>query len=270
MADERLLELAQPWIENQLGVPLSQMSGDSTPVVPIGTDAHGPLRGLKIGEKTIVACRSEWVDRLQVIVDDLDPDLLFSMFGAYELARVTLRDDVGIWGPSWYLFGDEQTWRPLKDDRVVMLGPEELKDVDYRFFWHCDPKALAGFAIYDGDRLIALANVWDEGGDVWEIGMDVVQDVKLRGLGRAVVSAAARWILDNGKLVVASTAQFNVPSARTLRSVGLRHVMTSMHGSPGAMNLAPQPLGAPYPGAVTHNLYPRWAMNHEILPKQES
>ena len=147
MADERLLEMAQPWIENQLGVPLSQMSGDSTPVVPIGTEAHGPLRGLKIGERTIVACRSEWVDRLQVIVDDLDPDLLFSMFGAYELARVTLRDDVGIWGPSWYLFGDEQTWRPLKDDRVVMLGPEELKGVDYRFFWHCDPGALAGFAI---------------------------------------------------------------------------------------------------------------------------
>ncbi len=270
MADERLLEKAGPWIEEQLGVPLSEMGRDATPVVAIGTDAHGPLRGLKIGEKTIVACRGEWVDGLQEIVDDLDPDLLFSMFGAYELARVTLRDGVGIWGPSWYLFADEETWRPLEDDRVVMLEPPDLQGIDYRFNWHCNPDSLAGFAIYDGGRLIALATVWDEGGGVWEIGMDVVQDAKLRGLGRAVVSAAARWILDNGRLVVASTAQFNVPSARTLRSVGLRHVMTSMHGTEGAMNLAPQPLGAPYPGAVTHNLYPRWAMNHDILPKKES
>ncbi len=270
MADERLLELAQPWIEGQLGVPLSEMRSDATPVVRLGAEGHGPLRGLKIGDRTIVACRSEWVDRLQEIVDDLDPDLLFSMFGAYELARVTLRDGVGVWGPSWYLFADEQAWRPLKDDKVVMLEPPDLQDMDYRFNWHCRPDSLAGFAVYEGDRLVALATVWDEGGDVWEVGMDVVQDAKLRGLGRAVVSAGVRWILDNGRLAVASTAQFNVPSARTLRSVGLRHVMTSMHGTEGAMNLAPQPLGAPYPGAETHNLYPRWAMNHDILPQKGS
>ena len=268
MADERLLEVVEPWIEERLGVPVSEMRRDSTPVVPLGAGAHDPLRALKIGDRTIVACRDEWVDGLQEIVGDLDPDVLFSMFGAYELARVTLRDGVGVWGPSWYLFADEEAWRPLKDDRVVMLEPPQLQDVDYRFNWHCRPDSLAGFAVYDGDRLIALATVWDDGEPMWEIGMDVVQDAKLRGLGRAVVGTAARWILDNGRMAVASTAQFNVPSARTLRAVGLRHVMTSLHGTEGAMNLAPQPLGAPYPGAETHNLYPKWAMNHDILPQK--
>ena len=181
MADERLFEKAAPWLEERLGVPESEMRSGRTPVVALGGSAHGPLRGVKVGGRTIVACRPEWVGRLQEIVDDLDPDLLFSMFGAYELARVTLRDGVGIWGPSWYLFADEETWRPLEDDRVVMLEPSQLQDVDYRFFWHCRPDSLAGFAIYEGDRLAALAAVWDEGEPMWEIGMDVVQDAKLRG-----------------------------------------------------------------------------------------
>lgn len=269
MTNERLMEKVNPWIERQLGIPVSKIQAGGTRVIPLAGKAGDPLRALKIGEKTIVACRPKWVDKLQEIVDDLDPDVLFSMFGAYELARVTLHDNVGIWGPSWFLFGDEESWRPLKTDHVVMLGPEELTTINYDFFWHCRPDSLAGFAIYDGDRLTALATVSDEGEPMWEIGMDVVQDSKLRGLGRAVVSAAARWILDNGRTVVASTAQFNVPSARTLRSVGLQHVFASLHGTDGSMNLAPQPIGAPFPGAETYNLYPRWAMNHDILAKEK-
>ncbi len=269
MADELLLEKVAHWLESRAGAPMSEMRTGPTPVVPLRPNSNDSLRALKIGGKTIVACRPEWVDPLQPIVDDLDPDLLFSMFGAYELARVTLRDGVGIWGPVWFLFADERTWRPMKDDRVVILEPSQLADVDYRFFWHCRPDSLAGFAIYDGDRLAALATVWDDGDPMWEIGMDVVQDAKLRGLGRAVVSAAARWILDNDRVALATTAQFNVPSARTLRSVGLRRLLTAMIGTEGAMNLAPQPLGAPFPGAETRNLYPKWAMNHDILPNKQ-
>ena len=59
-----------------------------------------------------------------------------------------------------------------------------------------------------------------------------------------------------------------VPSARTLRSVGLRHVFTAMNGTEGIMQIGPQTLGLPYPSAEVHNLYPEWAMNKNILPKR--
>ena len=97
--------------------------------------------------------------------------------------------------------------------------------------------------------------------------MDVLADARGTGFGRAVVSAAGRWILDQGRLVMASTAPFNVPSARTLRSAGLQYGFTAMLGRPGVLKVPPQPLGLPYPGADVHNLYPDWAMNKDIRPR---
>ena len=269
MIDERLLERVRPWMATNLGIKAAQMRADRTPVVAAGSGSAAlPLRAAKMGDETVVVARPEWTEPLQKIVDNLDTDLLFSSFGAYELARVTLRDGVGVWGPVWYLFGDERTVKSVDDNRVVQLAPADLQSVDYDTFWHCRPDSLAGFAVFEGDSPIALATVWDMGEPMWEIGMDVERSAKLKGLGRAVVGAAARWILDNGRIVTASTAPFNVPSARTLRSIGLQYAFVSMHGTEGLMSLAPQTLGAPFPGARLHNLYPAWAINKDILPKQ--
>ena len=270
MINEALMGKVKPWVEKSLGVSLSDMDEETIPIVPINNEEVNPLRGLKIGNQAVIGCRSEWIEKLRPIVDGLNLDLLFSMFGAYELARVTMLDNVGIWGPSWYLFADEPELQTVDTDRVVKLEPSQLINIDYRFFWHCQPDSLAGFAIYDEKKLVALATVWDDGEPMWEIGMDVVQNSKLKGLGRSVVGAAAKWIVQNGRTALASTAQFNVPSARTLRSTGLTYGFASLHGTVGSMNLAPQALGAPFPGAETTNLYPRWAMNHEILPNKEN
>ena len=86
---------------------------------------------------------------------------------------------------------------------------------------------------------------------------------------RAVVAAAARWILDNGRIVLATVGQFNVPSARTLRSVGLQYTFMDIKGLPGPFKVPPQPLGRPYPEAQVYDYYPRWAINDDILPKPD-
>ena len=269
MTDTRLLNIVRPWIEERIGFPYSSMSAEGVPVLASDPDTLDlPLRAIKVSAKAALAARPEWVERLKTIVDDLPLDLLFSELGAYDLARVTLPDGVGIWGPVWYFFADEACWQPYDDDRPVHLSPSDLTNVDYNLFWHCSPNSLAGFGIIDGDQLIALATVWDSGDPMWEIGMDVVADAKLRGLGRTVVSAATKWILNNGKLALATTSPLNVPSARTLRSVGLRHVFTAMNGTEGIMHIGPQTLGLPYPSAEVHNLYPEWAMNKNIFPKR--
>ncbi len=271
MTDYRLLESVQPWIETHMGAALSGVEEGATSVLHMDPAiSFSPLIAVKAGEKAVLAVRSEWVERVRAIADDLHNDLLFSTFGAYELARVTLPDGVGVWGPSWYLFADEQTWRPANDDRLVKLEPSELADVDFGTFWHCHPDCFAGFGVYDGKKLVALATVSDRGGPMWEVGMDVLQGAKLTGIGRAIVSAAVGWIIENGKIALASTASFNVPSARTLRSVGLRYVFSAMNGSEGFMRVPPQILGLPYPGAVVQDLYPGWAMNKDIQPRTMS
>ena len=118
-------------------------------------------------------------------------------------------------------------------------------------------------------KQVALATVIDRGDPVWEIGMEVTPVRTGRGLGRAVVAAAARWILDNGRIVLATVGQFNVPSARTLRSVGLQYTFMDIKGLPGPFKVPPQPLGRPYPEAQVYDYYPRWAINDDILPKPD-
>ena len=133
-------------------------------------------------------------------------------------------------------------------------------------FWHCDWRtAAANFGMVEGDRLVALTTVRDIGAPVFEIGVDVAPDTGLRGLGGAVMKAAYRWILEQGGLVHARTSPWNVPSARLLRSVGLRNVLCELVGTRGGFKVPPQPLGKPRADTVVHDHYPVWAQNSEIV-----
>jgi GNAT superfamily N-acetyltransferase len=157
----------------------------------------------------------------------------------------------------------------VQHNRAVKVVPSELAGIDWEIFWHCPrDDSLAGFAVFEEDEVAALATVSDQGDPVWEIGMDVVLDAKGRGLGRAVVSASAAWILRQGKTPMASVGPFNIPSARTLRSVGLRYLISDIRGKEGPFRVPPQPLGRPHPGADLYDYYPGWAMNRDIQPRE--
>ena len=271
MSREPLMERVRPWLETHLEIPLSALGPHPIPVITVPKQGpEPPPLAVKVGDNgAIVTTRTEWEVGFQQVVGDLHPDLLFSAFGCFELSRVTLPDGDAVWGPNWYLFGDESTFRPAADSRPVLLSASDLTGVDYKLFWHCRPNAVAGLGIYQDDRLVALATVVDRGEPVWEIGMEVVPDSKGRGLGRAVVSAAAQWILDNGRVILATVGPFNIPSARTLRSLGLQYSLVTLEGSVKHFFVPPQPLGSPIPGAKVYDYYPRWAMNQDILPKPD-
>lgn len=268
--DEQLSKVIQPWIETQFSFPLSIMDINTVSILPTNTKTLvPPLRAIKIGNKAGMIAKPEWIQRLNVVVKNLHPDLLFSVFGTYELARITLPDGFGIWGPIYYMFADRKCLQPLEILDPVQLTPDNLESVDYNLFWHCSPNSLVGFGIFDRGRLVALASVCDAGDPFLEIGMDVHPSAKGHGLGQAVVTAAARWIVQNKKLVLATTSPFNVPSIRTLRSVGLRYQFSALTSTDQLMSLPPQPLGLPYPKASVYNFYPEWAMNKDIRSKPD-
>ena len=277
--DSILEGILKQWLSKSLRVPVSEMSDGITSLVTIKQDEMDepwlgyspcpPLRAVRIGSSTVISAREEWIDDLRKLAGLLHPDILFSTFGAYELARVTLPHGVAVWGPDYYLFGDERTVKRNEDSRVSYLEPSDLVDIDYSIFWHCRSNSLAGFAVFDNETLVALATVWPIGDPFFEIGMDVLPNARGNGLGGAVVGAAARWILSQGKIVAASAAPFNTPSLRTLRSVGLTYVFSKMKGLEGPMKLGPQQLGVPLPHTPVYNYYPDWAMNRAILPREK-
>ena len=272
MIGHPLFERLEPWIEGRLGAPLSLLGSSPVPVAA-RSDAPGrdPLLALKLGERAaVVVTDPDWPAMLRPVVDSMHPDMLFSAFGCYELTRALSEEGIAVWGPNWHLFGDEPTVLAATDpvtDMVEAIPPAELAEVDFDLFWHCRLKSAAAFGVHEDERLAALATVMDRGEPVLEIGMEVAPGAKGRGLGRAVVAAAARWIVQSGRVALATVAGFNVPSARTLRSVGLEYLFMDLEGKRGPVSVPPQTLGAPYPGARLYDYYPRWAMNQDILPK---
>lgn len=267
--NDPLIQKTLPWIEKTIGASFESFGYGEATVVPHPPDYEGvPLWGCKIGEQAVIACREDWVESLRPIVRGQSLDMLFSTLGTYDLSKITLPENVGVWGVSWFMFADESTLRPVERRDVTYLTSDEMRGLDKDVYWHSFPgNAVAGFAIKEADKIVALAGVRENGEGALDVGMDVLANARGAGLGRAVVSAAGRWILDQGKLVMASTAPFNVPSARTLRSAGLQHVFTAMLGRPGVLKVPPQPLGLPYAGADVYNLYPDWAMNKDIRPR---
>ncbi|MEE8363512.1 MAG: GNAT family N-acetyltransferase, partial [Dehalococcoidia bacterium] len=198
MTSDRLLDAVTPWLERRLGAPLSALGRDPTPVLPPREDGvqRASLRALRLGDRGVVVARPEWVEPLRVRVSDLALDQLFTVFGAYEMARVTLPDEIAVWEPNWNIFADAESLRPAEDPRPRRLGEDDFARVDFNVFWHCESAhPAAGFGVYEEDQLLALATATDEGDPVMEIGVDVAPGAQGRGLGRAVISAAGRWIV---------------------------------------------------------------------------
>ena len=92
MSNSCCFGLLQPWLDHQLGISINSADADpvsvySTP--PRQQDQYG-LWGVRVGEKGVITTRSEWLTPLKRSVADLSVDQLFSIFGAYELSRITL------------------------------------------------------------------------------------------------------------------------------------------------------------------------------------
>ncbi len=270
MVSRHTQEKISDWTEQFLGVPLSALSDHPIPVL---TPEHEPKRDyplvvIRWGARSALVAPQDLCDAIRPIMPNLHADMAFSPFGVYELARATLPLGITVWGPSFHLFGDRGTVSTAKDNRVVKIGAPELAEVDYSIFWHCTQNALAGFAVYEEDTLAALATVTGHhGGPFWEIGMETHPNAQTRGLGYAVVNAAANWIIENDRLVFSTVGIFNIPSARTLRSVGLKYAYMTVDGKPGPFMVPPQPLGSPRPGETLYNYYPDWATTKGILPR---
>ena len=265
MIEASLRSTVEAWLESHLNVELSRCSMDNIPVVAV-PDPEFELRAIRFGDGHLVVACDTWTPQLQQVCAALEPDLLFSVFGAYELGRIAVPRGFGIWGPSWWLFADESSWRPRVDHEVTSLSAEQCSQIDFEIFWHCYPgdECVAAFGIYRDDGLVALATVGDRGQPFMEIGVDVVRGEQTRGLGSSVISAAGNWILDQGSLPAASVGPFNVPSARALRSVGLAYVFSDLVSASGPFRVPPQPLGKPIPEAELIDHYPTWAMNPDI------
>ena len=271
--EPRLVALVRPWLEANSGFRLPDDTTSPCLLLQAASDEPGAslLYGVRLDGTVAMACQPRFLDPVRKVVESLHPDELFSVLGIYELSRVTLAEGVAVWGPIPNYLADANSWRPVLDERAVLMTPEQLDSVDWNVFWHCERNSpIAAFGIYEGGNLVAMATVADRGHRIMEIGVDVAPDRTDQGLGRTVISAAGNWILRNDGIIHATVAFWNVPSSRTMRSLGLQYSFSVLESRIGPFRVPPQPLGKPKPDVEIYDHYPRWAMNQEIRPKPDA
>ena len=258
------------WINSQFDENISGLGDDKYVVVRSDNKflKNKQIWVIKYIKSTIIFSQNKWVSDLEHFITNMDKEMLFSIYGAFELGRVLSKDKIRINGPSYYLFGDRDNCNLEVDPRAFVASREEMESLDKEIFWHCDiDNAVSGLAVKNNGQISALATIVDEGEGVYEIGMEVHRDSQGLGMGKAVVNAAVQWILNVGGIPLATVGPFNVPSARTLRSVGLKYYMMDMSGEFGEFIVPPQALGTPVKNMDIYNLYPDWAMNNLIKSK---
>jgi RimJ/RimL family protein N-acetyltransferase len=273
MAIDRLRQKLMPWLEERMGASPTELSAPNVPVVALEAriDSPPPVFGVALGSRGVITTRPDWEHAVHRALGGLTYDLLFSIYGAYEISRATLRHGFTGWGPYFCLAADKENFRTIQDERPVYMSGDEIRSsADPKIFWHCFvDEAIGGFGIFDDGKLVSLASVRTESDELLEIGVDSAQEAQGRGMGRAVASAAGSWILDQDKLVWWTTSTWNVPSSRLSRALGLAHVWSEIVAVPGPFRMPPQPLGAPAPDAEIRQYYPEWAMNQNIKPRED-
>ncbi len=246
---DRILAQVEPILLDTWGYPVSALPAAGLEVVPAKQPA-GPLAVRTDGGGLLLA-ESQWRDAWHHLAATLTLEQLFSIFGVFELARTTLSDGVSVFGPVWYFLADRQALTPAPSAHVEELEEGTLRGLDPAIYWHCSTdSASRGFAVRETGKVTALATVWQNPDTLWEIGVDVLPAAQGRGQGRAVVSAAAEWVLSHAPLVVYTTGAFNIPSTRTAHSLGLRHIWTTIKRTPGPFVVPPGPIGNPHPDVV--------------------
>ena len=100
MAIERLRRRLMPWLEARLGASPEALATPDLPVVALDTrlELAPPVFAVALGGRGVVTTRPDWEAAVRGALDGLTYDLLFSIYGAYELSRATLPHGFTGWG----------------------------------------------------------------------------------------------------------------------------------------------------------------------------
>ncbi|MBM04353.1 MAG: hypothetical protein CL766_06170 [Chloroflexi bacterium] len=261
----KILDRISGWIAKYYGINISDLTVNQKYISELSLEYSFPFRAVKINGKTAFTANKYIIKNLEPIISKLSTDEIFSTFGSFELSKITLPFGYGVWGPTWFMFTDTFCFDFSKDINVIDINEIEILNIDNKIFWHVAiQESIKSYGVYKNNNLIAVSTVQDRGDDVYEISMDVHPNAQSSGLGKALVSKAVNYVISLDKIAMASVGIFNIPSNRTLRSVGMEMLITDMKGLPGDFMIEPQPLGEPAPGYTVLNRYPYWAMNQNI------
>lgn len=181
--------------------------------------------------------RSAW---LRKTLQGLERDDVFSASTIAKLAQYVSRDRQELFGPYPKYVCSTESFRPVDaptDVQISVVEREGMSDL-YRHtgFTHAlqyqmdDPRPdmVATVATRGGEILgVAGADLSCEA--MWELGIDVVDAARGKGIGRALVSTLTETVLDRGRVPHYSAAISNIRSRNVAVSLGYWPAWTELY-----------------------------------------
>lgn len=81
---------------------------------------------------------------------------------------------------------------------------------------------------FDGERLVGLAGCSADCGDMWQIGVDVLPEYRMKGIAGAITSELAQRVLETGKIPFYCAAWSNIRSVRNALKCGFKPAWVEM------------------------------------------
>jgi GNAT superfamily N-acetyltransferase len=201
-----------------------------------------PLAVGTFGRGVVVLCNQDRQDSLSAILDGAARDDIFAAGIVSRLAELAGHDGQVVHGPHLTFITGVDRLRPVPPpDGVVidLLPPDKVVSIPARAaFPHAltaverpgRPTVAAAVAHKD-DKIVGVAAAGADSDDLWQIGVDVLPEAQGSGIGRAIVAALARWILDQGRVPYYAAATGNVRSQALATSVGFRPAWTELYAT---------------------------------------
>lgn len=193
-----------------------------------------------MGSGVAVAAHPDRLELLAANLQHLDRDAVFSAATITLLARYIEHDGQYLRGPELRHSCSREDFRPAAapdDVTVTLVERADIPDLyQYRGFKHAmsyvmdyvRPDMLATVATLNGD-LVGIACAGADSDVLWQIGVDVAETARGRGIGRALVSRLTEGIFDYGRIPYYSTTVANVQSRALASSLGYWPAWTEMY-----------------------------------------
>ena len=127
-----------------------------------------------------------------------------------------------------YFLPDVNALKKLSCDcEVRLLGPQHFEGL-YTDQWSnalCEKRKdldVLGLGAYENGRLVGLAGCSADCEDMWQIGIDVLESHRRKGIASALISGLALAAMERGKVPFYCAAWSNIRSVRTAIRSGFR------------------------------------------------
>ncbi len=189
---------------------------------------------VSFGNNVVVATKNEVRDTIQEYVNK------YEFYRCFETPSLLwLSDHIKVSGQTIWLMAEfylpdvNRLKRQLCQYDLCILNKSDLLELNFEDWPNalcCDRKELTvlGFGAYEGNRLIGLAAATADALNMWQIGVDVIQGFRRKGIATALTSNLATEILKRNIVPFYNVSWANISSKRNAIKSGFYPAWTEM------------------------------------------